>query len=81
MVAFQTENFFFLEITTKLAENGGFPYKRPSLSFFEIAPTVKSLPLQKFRLPPKKFRSGYVPERHGLIFLNDVIFAMKSQAV
>ena len=35
----------------------------------------------KFCLPPKKFRSGYVPERHGHIFLNDVIFAMKSQAV
>ena len=48
--------------------------------FFEIAPSVKPLPLQNFACP-QTIRSGYVPERTATFFLNDVIFAMKSHAV
>ena len=73
MVALQTEDLFF-EITTKLAENVGFPYKK--LFFFEIAPSVKSLPLQNFACPPQNYVLAMCH-----IFLNDVIFAKKSQAV
>ena len=52
-----------------------------SFSFFEIAPSVKSSPLQNFACPPKNSVLASCLNVTATFFLNDVIFAMKSQAV
>ena len=57
MTAFRTKDLFFVEITTKLAENGDLLNWRP---FFWVLPQREDIP-PKFSLIPKKFRSGYVP--------------------
>ena len=53
MVAFRTEDLFFLEITTKLAENGGFPYRRPL--FFGDRPQREAIAPANFCLSPKNW--------------------------
>ena len=70
MVASRTDDFFFWKSSQSLQKMVAF---RTEDLFFEIAPSVKPMP-PIFSFAPKKFRSGYVPERHGHIFLKMACF-------
>ena len=64
IVAFRTEDLFGSEITTKLAENGGFLNWRTFFVVFFVCEDRSQREdfSPKFLLAsPKKFRSGHVP--------------------
>ena len=74
---------FFLEITPKLTENDGFQYRRPFPFFFFFLdlPQHEAIAAPNFHLPPKIFVMATCLNVMAIFFLNDVIFAMGSQAV